>query len=346
MLVRAFKTLISQKEVSSKICFLIDGLDEYDGDYGEIVELFRQTTISANVKICVSSRPEVEFTNAYASSGIPSLALHDLTRNDIRRYIDDKLGNHPRIKELTMREPIYTRELVSEIVDTANGVFLWVTLTVASLVKGLLRHDQFPDLQARLRALPPTLETLFDQMVLRVDDVYKEHASKLYQLVAATQIDPPGWRQLETRPLTVLEVYFAQEDSRSLGSIANTGPLSEEEMISKCEDVDIWLKSWCGGLLEISHRGSLGPDMPVTYLHRTVRDYLVKRNTKLVLQGRVAPGFAPTLSIFRAIVLRISTSGYYQSRYDDTFRRALLFARRAEEDTATSQVALLDKLCE
>jgi hypothetical protein len=42
-----------------KICLLVDGLDEFDDDHGEIIQFFKRVVDSSknDVKVCVSSRP-------------------------------------------------------------------------------------------------------------------------------------------------------------------------------------------------------------------------------------------------------------------------------------------------
>lgn len=52
-----FRAIIQQKSVPVKICFLVDGLDEFDGDHEEIEKLFNEISSSQNVKVCLSSRP-------------------------------------------------------------------------------------------------------------------------------------------------------------------------------------------------------------------------------------------------------------------------------------------------
>jgi hypothetical protein len=58
---------------------LVDGLDEYEGDHGEMAELIRMLAKSSNVKICVSSRPYLVFDDALQDC--PGLRLQDLTHH-------------------------------------------------------------------------------------------------------------------------------------------------------------------------------------------------------------------------------------------------------------------------
>ena len=51
----AFKTLLYSTPQNMKICFLIDGIDEYEGDHYEIAELFSQAANSNTVRLLLSS---------------------------------------------------------------------------------------------------------------------------------------------------------------------------------------------------------------------------------------------------------------------------------------------------
>ena len=69
-----------------KFCFFIDGLDEHDGDAGEIAEYFWDLSqLTPEVKFSVSSRPWAEFQTIYRTC--PKLRLQDLTHDDIMLYV-------------------------------------------------------------------------------------------------------------------------------------------------------------------------------------------------------------------------------------------------------------------
>jgi len=66
-LVAAFKILIKQTAVPLKLCLLIDGLDEYEGEHEEMTNLFKEVTSLANVKARVSSRPWLVFQDCFST---------------------------------------------------------------------------------------------------------------------------------------------------------------------------------------------------------------------------------------------------------------------------------------
>ena len=57
----------------------------------DLVELFEDAALSdnPNIKVCLSSRPLLEFEHAFIAC--PSLRLQDLTHQDIKTYIDEQL---------------------------------------------------------------------------------------------------------------------------------------------------------------------------------------------------------------------------------------------------------------
>jgi hypothetical protein len=93
----AFRRWVAVLPNLSKVCFFIDGLDEYDGDCEEVTQLFKDISArSSNIKICVSSRPWVVFDEAFTR--LPTLRLQDLTFDDIQAYVIDKLQGHEKMR--------------------------------------------------------------------------------------------------------------------------------------------------------------------------------------------------------------------------------------------------------
>lgn len=109
------------------VCLFIDGLDEYDGDPADTIQLL-EGIVSDKVKICLSSRPWVEFEDAF--SKLPKLKLQDLTRDDIETYVTEEFANDRRMLVLSEESPTAASHLVAAVVRKADGVFLWVKLVV------------------------------------------------------------------------------------------------------------------------------------------------------------------------------------------------------------------------
>ena len=171
-LLKAFHNLIPQVQKKSRICIFIDGLDEIGGESDAAIEVVK-CMLSADLKVCLSSRPEIAYADAFDSC--PMLRLQDLTELDIRTYSRDRLQPHLQIN---------TEGDVSEIVDgiarRAQGVFLWVELVVKAMIKGLKNHDSVKQLRTRVDSTPSDIEALYAQMLSNVEVVYREEAAQIF----------------------------------------------------------------------------------------------------------------------------------------------------------------------
>ena len=131
-----FQSVMRLAQAFCHMCIFIDGLDEISGDPDALIAMIRNLQ-SASVKVCLSSRPDRVYTDAFKS--YPMLRLQDLTEEDIRTYVSDKL------------RPILTSEessgslakVLSSVTTRAQGVFLWVDLVEKSLIRGLQNDDSF-----------------------------------------------------------------------------------------------------------------------------------------------------------------------------------------------------------
>lgn len=147
----AFTMLMDTKLVGSKVCFLIDGLDEYTGEYEDLAKLFASATRSDRVKLLLSSRPIP--VCVYAFSNGPKLRLQDLTYKDIQCFANSELGQHPLMQRLERVSPGATAELVDSIVSKSSSVFLWVDVVVKMLIRCLINYDTLADLRQRMNEL-------------------------------------------------------------------------------------------------------------------------------------------------------------------------------------------------
>jgi hypothetical protein len=86
------------------------------------------------------------------------------------------------MRALETRELHNAAQLVQRLVDKASGVFLWVSLVVKYILKGLSNRDSIAILMRRLEYVPPDLEHLYGHMISSIDPVYQEEGSKIFQL--------------------------------------------------------------------------------------------------------------------------------------------------------------------
>jgi hypothetical protein len=153
-------------------------------------------TAFVNVKVCVSSRPWEIFEKAFDTNTDPRLYLQELTRRDIEIYVYQTFEEDPNFIQARNHDSKYN-ELVSEIVDLAQGVFLWGFLVVRSLLRGLTSADTFKFLQTRLYQLPTDLEDFFEHMLNLVDDVYQSQMARIFRVAQG------AWAPFASAPLHI-----------------------------------------------------------------------------------------------------------------------------------------------
>ncbi|KAK8023525.1 hypothetical protein PG993_011591 [Apiospora rasikravindrae] len=119
--------LVIQQPGKVNFCFFIDGLDEFhDEEHRSIWDL--------------------------------TSALHRLQCSDKIKF--GKFNSHEQFARLREIDSSY-EGLISEVVDRAQGVFLWVRLVVQSLLEGFTFHDSARTLRQRLQSFPDDLSEFF-----------------------------------------------------------------------------------------------------------------------------------------------------------------------------------------
>lgn len=339
---RSMEILLQELQKTHKVALFIDGLDEHesDDDYYDIGNILQQCTASPNVKVCTSSRPLPVFEQMFA--GRPSLRLQDLTRDDIFHYVDSKLRNHRYMAELSRKYGLEVTKLIEEIVRKAKGVFLWVALVIKSLLRGFGDYNRISDLKRRIQYLPEDLEELYEYILLSVDPFYHEQTSRLFQIVRAAQ-------RTSFCRVTLLHLSWADEEDESLAETSAIRPYTNQEIEERCHVMDARLKSVCAGLLESNDNrySSIAPDSRVSFLHRTVADWLSKPKVWFKLTSRTSRSeFSPNLAMLRSRVLCLKSLEVSSKVPLDMsiISDALEYARDAENDWQRSFPRLLDQL--
>ncbi|KAE9379481.1 hypothetical protein N431DRAFT_451335 [Stipitochalara longipes BDJ] len=322
---KAFRSLVGCASKEFQFCFFIDGLDEYDGNHEDIAEYFFNLSSLPYIKFCVTSRPLIVFKDAFSTS--PALRLHDLTSDDIAKYVKDKLNGHKRMKLLTEKDLDSSNRLVQGLINKAEGVFLWVTLVVTTLLKGLGQRDGFSQLLKRLKTFPSDLEQLYGHMLNSIDPIYMQEGARLFRIHrSAVQI---------LGMITVEELYDAKmvdlprvfgttnEELRRAGNEEvelSTSPLFDFEEVfiydpeSLFEYMDHIVRTRCGGLIEF--RVNIPSQKAFArYLHRTVREYLDREAIwKDICQHETnVSTFDPVLQLLMCQVLRLKRLSLFKN---------------------------------
>lgn len=333
---------------TTRICFFIDGLDEFKGHHQDLVTYFKDLVSTHPVKICFASRPWVVFENAFREQ--PSLKLEDLTHDDRMAYVRSHFEGDVNFKRVQTLDPGFAGSLFYKIVKNSEGVFLWVRLVVRSLLDGMLEGDRVSDLQKRLDAIPKDLEDLFQWMLDGLSPSHMDQAAQYFQLMASGPTPLP----------TILLSFADEEDEYAVRLPVKT--LEPETYIARIETMRIRLNSRCKGLLEttepsrqsqsvVQSWGSIHPQT-VRYLHRTVKDFLETPERRKKIMKSINSTFDPHLRLCSGY-LAVYKSCHYREpietmHVDDESRKmalgCMLQMSNVPATTATRMFPILEQL--
>ena len=355
-LLKAFSELSHQSRLNKRFCFFIDGLDEYDGDHSEVVDLVQGFATSKDVKVCLSSRPWNVFTRAFGWGSHPKFHLEDLTRRDIESYVQDTLGDNKLFHQLAAgKDSARCKRLEDAIVSRAQGVFLWVFLVVRSLVEGLTNADRITDLERRLQSLPIDLEAYFRHMLGNIEDVYVQQTVQTFQ-IALQAVKPLNLMtyamidELEEFPRYAIELPVQQMTMR--------------DVESRCQDMKLRINARCKDLLQVTRNRFQNSDlMPkyepfihpffqyeVDFLHRTVKDFFQVNDVQRFITSRIPETFNYCTLLCHALLAQIKVAPIEMHHFTHTGELSDLvddlthYAYEAETQTARPNVELLDEL--
>lgn len=334
---RTLVSVVKTAKSSFSFCFFIDGLDEASLTYddNELCDAITDLSKCPNVKLCISSRPWNQFTEYFGTR--PTMSIHELTRNDIRNFAQQELSRHPRWGSLT-NERGERDGMIVEIVQRAQGVFLWVVLVVRQLREGLTNCDTSKDLWKRLDRIPDGLTRFFRLMIESVEPFYLQKMAESLLIAAAGQ-----------GPLHSA-IYTFHDRCNTNPNYAVEEPLvpwTDEQLANEVRPCPMRLNSSCKGLLEVDAFDR------VNFLHRTVRDFLQMEEMREFLKGHAGSGFDADLSVFQAYICWIkhsafvSMSGiaYYgpsKSLLVDTLETALAYAGKSDSPSVLELIDDLD----
>lgn len=309
-----------------RICFFIDGLDEYEGESTDLIELISSLCESPCVKACVSSRPWNAFTRAYHNRVGGELEVQKLTERDIKAYIADNMNADRTFQRLRKSHSTGCDRLMGDISSKAQGVFLWVYLVVRSLLRGLGNDDDLKILQRRLDSYPDTLDRYFDRMLNRIEDVYRVESSRLLLLAMSAEKALPFWAprcvELETEDNDYAEAIETPPSARDASLVygcdcaysraefslamdaSRAGPTfklhaDEDSVNHHCyylfgEDNE-WTRQQKASLRR--YLDSRCADLlevvsgGIVFVHRTARDFLVQSDLSLTLYKSAGVGY-------------------------------------------------------
>jgi len=285
-LAKAFDRLVGLNEKPNhRFCYFVDGLDEYEedglNDYKSLGSKLASWANSENVKIICSARPYTVFRDIFENCGF-TIDLHNLTRSDIVKFASSRF----RVKiDMPKRNAALNAclGLVGTIVDRADGVFIWASFVVSSLVRGALGGENQKALEQRLKSCPDDVEAMFRKMLAKAhsDPAHRRRSNLLIYLA----VHNPFEKALNALMLSWLDDadWFEDPDSNDFPFDQEPRAYSAEEIWRRQEQAEEKLVLYTDGLLEMVKASDNSRDRPILYtsyrvgfIHRSVRDFLLR----------------------------------------------------------------------
>ena len=213
------------------------------------------------------------------------LRMQDLTSADMAHFVDAKLDGNRGFLELKRIFPTEATQIVTDVVAKAEGVFLWVSIVVRSLLEALTEGDGLSDLRTIVDQLPSDIALLYDAIWARIGGRNMVASAKLLTTFKAVQ-----------GALNYITLWLADENQPLEYDIRT---LSTEGRAGVREIMKRRLDSRTRGILEISTSGN------IDFLHRTARDWILQPRIWEGIRSEVPEDFDPYLQLLRAETIQI-----------------------------------------
>ncbi|KAI8682399.1 NACHT domain-containing protein [Fusarium sp. Ph1] len=273
---QSFDVLCSFHGRNFRLALFIDGLDEFKESENSpdlLISWIRHTATQYGIKICVSSRPWNVFADAFGRE--PSLTMQNLSKRDIEHFVRtefDKSIAFQEVKEVFQDE---ATSIIKEIIQKAQGVFLWVNLVVHNLLWILVDNPSLPDLKGKLAEIPSDIVGLYNAIWRSIPAERQCRSSKILQICV---------NALE--PCEAEVMWLATEDNPNPHAITNAGIHNVMKRI-----VDGHTRGIC----------ELVQDR-VQFLHRTAADWVKEDSTRAEICSKAPPDFEPNLNLLEAYI--------------------------------------------
>jgi hypothetical protein len=300
-LLQLLKRFVAMEFTKECFCIFIDGLDECGEDLLDLIAVL-ESMKNSRIKMCLSSRPWNCFEEAFGQDKQRLIRLEEHNRADISRFVNDTISSAPGFRKLQRLDP-ECNSLINEIVDKAQGVFLWVFLVTRSLIRGLTNGDSIHTLRVRLQKFPPELEPYFMHMFKSIESVYLQESAELLQIsLAAIEPLPIMLYQALLEP----DIDTFAEQCRELISTSDL-----DTFLLKIDQTKTRINARCQDLLETIDCPSSRTDLnnsfleayqcsKVDFLHRTVSDFLRQPEMTALLAKHARENFEPRAEIGKA----------------------------------------------
>ncbi|ORX40333.1 hypothetical protein BD324DRAFT_617369 [Kockovaella imperatae] len=248
---------IIHRQGEQKVFLLLDGLDEFEGNHSEIIRLVESATRHSDVKVCVSSRPWRIFEEAF--SNVAQLRLQDVTRNDMQRYVTDRLAGQA------------SDSVIDAVVEKAEGVFFWSTIAcneLQSRTKGAAVRSE------DVESLPLGLDALYRHLLTEAPESTCKMAATYFSLILAREDVCMFTRNDETALVTAWELVLATHLDHDQATMRHMDSMAKETIRSLLSETIAQILDSTRRLVQFSGPEDGLAHQSVSFYHRTVRTWV------------------------------------------------------------------------
>lgn len=181
----AYRPIAKSVEMHSQFCFFIDGLDEFQGEEGDLISMLE---ILADFPPSSSSRPHQTFEKMMKDRDHRAINIAKFPQVDMANHVQTELGKSKKFRSLAEREPDCA-QIVADISDWASGVWLWVSLVTSEIRKELEKGESIETLRSIVEIFPCDLDRFFRRLISKVHNRHKEKMGRVF-LVAIEELRP------------------------------------------------------------------------------------------------------------------------------------------------------------
>ncbi|TID01835.1 Protein SERAC1 [Colletotrichum higginsianum] len=336
-LMKAYDDILTQTKLSVEIYLFLDALDEYDGPTEAIVNFVRTSVLKASsgrtrLKACFSSREWLAFEDPF--SALPGFKIHEYTDSDILKYTLARLSRNPEISQRlaagTHQEASDVRQMEEHIVNSANGVFVWVKAVSDEIVSGFSKTKSTSELLTLLKSLPTDLDSFYTDAIKRLPFELRMEAFSMFEVMARSD--------------TILSATLVRE---AVSCAQLSDPQDCAMAIRRCRELPgsdsptRWAQDRGAGLVEFKHPYTNAPAI-ITFMHQSVLDFVLRPGFRgLVLDHAFALPLENGYSILSKWMLSIGAQDQKVFEYHEVGEDLLAVA---EATTGKSLRSFLDSL--
>ncbi|KAK8021911.1 hypothetical protein PG990_007049 [Apiospora arundinis] len=271
---RGLDAILKNKDTfnTHRFCIFIDGLDEFLEEPENVIQQIRDwaTFGGSDIKLLVSSREWLVFQQRFQRC--PGLTLQAINRRDISLRIKDGLENIEGLETRDDRNEIL--ELGYDLVEKAEGVFLWAKLALSTVQESAMSDDSVADIQHKIDALPKELEEVFQHIFNSMRnhryEIERRRAMLTLQLVLESSGQGKGLRLLR---YSFLDAYDNDQHFVLKSQFQSWSKTEVEARLGKAAKQ---VQRRCFGLVEVTS-SEKGPRL--TFIHRAVFEFMERKHT-------------------------------------------------------------------